>query len=106
MAVALISALTGIPTLADVAMTGEITLRGSVLAIGGLTEKAVAARRAGLKALIIPAANKKDLVEIPKEVRRGLKLIPVEHMDEVLEYTLRKTEKSPDFRQTRNITAH
>ncbi len=106
MAVALISALTGIPSLPNVAMTGEITLRGSVLPIGGLTEKSVAAKRAGIKTLIIPVGNKKDLVEIPKEVRTGLKIIPVEHMDEVLEYTLLKTEKSPDFRQSRNATAH
>jgi ATP-dependent Lon protease len=106
MAVALISALTGIPTLPNVAMTGEITLRGSVLPIGGLTEKAVAARRAGIKTLIIPVGNRKDLVEIPKEILKGLKVIPVEHMDEVLEFTLLKTDKSPDFRQTRNITTH
>lgn len=106
MAVALISALTGIPTLPQVAMTGEITLRGSVLAIGGLTEKAVAARRNGIRTLIIPEGNRKDLVEIPREVRSGLKIISVEHMDEVLELTLVKTEKSPDFRQSRNVTAH
>jgi ATP-dependent Lon protease len=87
-------------------MTGEITLRGSVLPIGGLTEKAVAARRSGIRTLIIPAGNRKDLVEIPKEILKGLKVIPVEHMDEVLEHTLLKTDKSPDFRQTRNITTH
>jgi ATP-dependent Lon protease len=106
MAVALISALTGIPTLPHVAMTGEITLRGSVLPIGGLTEKSVAARRFGMKTLIVPAGNKKDLEEIPKEIRQGLDIVIVEHMDEVLEHTLAKTEKSPDFRQTRNLTAH
>ncbi|HEX7878823.1 MAG TPA: endopeptidase La [Candidatus Eisenbacteria bacterium] len=106
MAVALISALTGIPTLPHVAMTGEITLRGSVLPIGGLTEKSVAARRFGMKTLIVPAGNRKDLEEIPKEIRQGLDIVIVEHMDEVLEHTLAKTEKSPDFRQTRNLTAH
>jgi len=106
MAVALISALTGIPTLPHVAMTGEITLRGSVMPIGGLTEKSVAARRHGVKTLIVPAGNRKDLDEIPKEVRQGLEIILVEHMDEVLEHTLAKTEKSPDFRQTRNLTTH
>ena len=106
MAVALISALTGIPTRPYVAMTGEITLRGSVLPIGGLTEKAVAARRNGIRTLIVPAGNRKDLTEVPKEVRQGLEIILVEHMDEVLDHTLQKTEKPIDFRQTRNITAH
>jgi ATP-dependent Lon protease len=106
MAVALISALTGIPTVPTVAMTGEVTLRGSVLPIGGLVEKSVAARRHGMKKLIIPAQNRKDLEEIPKEVRNGLEIVLVEHMDEVLEHTLLKTEKSPDFRQSRNLTTH
>ncbi len=88
MAVALISALTGIPTRPEVAMTGEITLRGTVLPIGGLTEKVVAAKRAGAVTIIIPKANAKDLVEIPAAVRRSLTFIPVEHMDEVLEHAL------------------
>ncbi len=88
MATALISALTGIPTKPDVALTGEITLRGTVLPIGGLTEKVTAARRAGARTIIIPKANEKDLAEIPAEVRRGLEFVPVEHMDEVLEHAL------------------
>jgi ATP-dependent Lon protease len=88
MAVALVSALTGVPTRPDVAMTGEITLRGTVLPIGGLTEKVVAAKRAGAKVIIIPKANAKDLVEIPIKVRRGLHFIEVEHMDEVLRHAL------------------
>ncbi len=88
MAVALISALTGIPTRPEVAMTGEITLRGTVLPIGGLTEKVVAAKRAGAVTIIIPKANEKDLVEIPAAVRRSLTFVPVEHMDEVLEHAL------------------
>jgi ATP-dependent Lon protease len=90
MATALISALTGIPTLPDVAMTGEITLRGTVLPIGGLTEKVVAARRMGVKTVIIPKPNEKDLVEVPAEVRKALTFIPVEHMDEVLRYALER----------------
>src|SRR5204862_3988092 len=72
MATALISALTGVPTRADVAMTGEITLRGTVLPIAGLTEKLVAARRAGIKTVLVPRANQKDFVEIPEEGRAEL----------------------------------
>jgi ATP-dependent Lon protease len=84
MATALISALTHIPVRRDVAMTGEITLRGKVLPIGGLKEKAIAALRARIKQVIIPQANKKDLVEIPKNVKRRLKFVAVTNMDEVL----------------------
>jgi ATP-dependent Lon protease len=88
MAVGLISALTGTPTRADVALTGEITLRGNVLPIGGLLEKSVAAKRAGVKTVIIPKGNQKDLAELPADLRRGLKFVPVETMDEVLELAL------------------
>jgi ATP-dependent Lon protease len=88
MAVALVSALTGVPTKPEVAMTGEITLRGTVLPIGGLTEKVVAAKQAGAKTIIIPKANAKDLTEIPAPVKKGLTFIQVEHMDEVLRYAL------------------
>ena len=88
MCVALVSALTGVPTRADVAMTGEITLRGTVLGIGGLNEKTVAARRAGLKTLLIPKANEKDLAEIPDEVREDLEFVLVENMDQVLQHAL------------------
>ena len=90
MAVALISALTGIPTRPDVAMTGEITLRGTVLPIGGLNEKSVAALRAGIVTLLVPRANEKDLPEIPEDVRRVLKFVPVDTMDEVLEHALER----------------
>jgi len=88
MAVGLISALTSTPTRADVALTGEITLRGNVLPIGGLLEKSVAAKRAGVKTVIIPKGNQKDLAELPADLRRGLKFVPVESMDEVLELAL------------------
>jgi ATP-dependent Lon protease len=88
MATALVSALTQIPVRRDVAMTGEITLRGKVLPIGGLKEKAIAALRARVKKVIIPQANKKDLVEIPKNVKRRLKFVPVGDMDEVLSEAL------------------
>ena len=88
MATALVSALTGVPTRADIAMTGEITLRGSVLPIGGLNEKAVAARRAGIKTILLPRANEKDLVEIPEEVRASVEFVLVDSMDQVLERAL------------------
>ena len=84
MGCALISALTQIPVRRDVAMTGEITLRGKVLPIGGLKEKAIAALRARMKKVIIPEANKKDLMEIPKYIKRRLKFVLVHNMDEVL----------------------
>ena len=91
MATALVSALTQIPVRRDVAMTGEITLRGKVLPIGGLKEKAIAALRARVKTVIIPAANKKDLVEIPKNVKRRLKFVAVADMDEVLNEALMRS---------------
>ncbi|OGX60493.1 MAG: hypothetical protein A2189_04990 [Paenibacillus sp. RIFOXYA1_FULL_44_5] len=88
MATALISALTNLPVSRDVAMTGEITLRGRVLPIGGLKEKSLAAHRAGIKRIIIPKDNEKDLTEIPESVRENLTFIPVSHMDQVLEHAL------------------
>ncbi|TDF97613.1 endopeptidase La [Paenibacillus piri] len=90
MGTALISALTNIPVSREVAMTGEITLRGRVLPIGGLKEKSLAAHRAGIRKVIIPNDNVKDIEEIPESVRRELTFIPVMHMDEVLEHALVK----------------
>ena len=87
-ATALVSALTGVPTKPDVAMTGEITLRGTVLPIGGLNEKAVAARRAGIRTLLIPAGNDKDLAEVPEDVRSAIEFVQVEDMDQVLDLAL------------------
>ena len=95
MAAALVSALTGVPTRPEVAMTGEITLRGTVLPIGGLNEKAVAARRAGIKTVLIPRANQKDLSEIPEDVREDLVFQPVESMDEVLQLALERPVQAP-----------
>jgi ATP-dependent Lon protease len=83
-ATAIASALTRVPIKSNVAMTGEITLRGRVLPIGGLKEKMIAAHRGGLDSLIIPRENEKDLVEIPAKVKRNLKITLVDHMDEVL----------------------
>jgi ATP-dependent Lon protease len=97
MAVSLISALTGIPVKKEVAMTGEITLRGRVLPVGGLKEKALAALRADIKRVIIPYRNKKDLVEFPSYLRKKMEFIPVKHMDEVLRIALthKKVRSSP-----------
>lgn len=86
MATAMISALTGKKVRGDVAMTGEITLRGRVLAIGGLKEKVLAAHREGMKTIILPKENEKDIVDIPEAVRKDLEFVPVESMDEVLRH--------------------
>jgi len=93
-ATALVSALTDRPVRHDVGMTGEITLRGRVLPVGGLKEKLMTAYRAGLKTVLIPARNKKDLVEIPRRVKRGVRIALVEHMDEVLAEALQPDEPS------------
>ena len=88
MVTAIVSVLTGIPVRRDVAMTGEITLRGRVFPIGGLKEKLLAALRGGIKTVLIPKENEKDLAEIPENVKRGLQIIPVAHADEVLLHAL------------------
>ena len=85
---ALVSAILQIPVPHDVAMTGEITLRGKVLAVGGLPEKTVAALRLGLRKVVLPKANEKDLPELPEQVRKGMELVFVDHVDELLEHTL------------------
>ena len=90
MTTAFISALTGIPVRGDVAMTGEITLRGEVTAIGGLKEKLLAALRGGIKTVLIPEENAKDLQEIPDNVKNGLEIIPVKWIDQVLKVALER----------------
>ncbi|NMM76754.1 endopeptidase La [Acidovorax sp. SRB_24] len=90
MATALVSALTGIPVRGDVAMTGEITLRGEITAIGGLKEKLLAALRGGIKTVLIPQENIKDLQEIPANVKSGLVIVPVKWIDQVLELALER----------------
>jgi ATP-dependent Lon protease len=88
MATAIVSMLTGIPVRRDVAMTGEVTLRGRVLPIGGLKEKLLAALRGGVKKVIIPEENAKDLVDIPASVKNQMEIVPVSRMDEVLLHAL------------------
>ncbi|MDQ3272342.1 MAG: endopeptidase La, partial [Pseudomonadota bacterium] len=88
MTTAFVSAITGIPVRGDVAMTGEITLRGEVTAIGGLKEKLLAALRGGIKTVIIPQENAKDLQEIPENVKNGLEIVPVKWIDQVLQIAL------------------
>ena len=97
MATSLASALTGIPVRADVAMTGEITLRGEVLPIGGLKEKLLAAHRGGIQTVIIPQENERDLVEIPKNIKQNLDIRPVRWIDEVIDIALaeRPTPRTP-----------
>jgi ATP-dependent Lon protease len=90
MTTALVSSLTGIPVRADVAMTGEITLRGEVLPIGGLKEKLLAAHRGGIKTVLIPEQNVKDLAEIPDNVKNRLEIIPVRWIDKVLDIALER----------------
>jgi ATP-dependent Lon protease len=86
----MVSALTGIPARSDVAMTGEITLRGQVLPIGGLKEKLLAAHRGGIKIVLIPDENKRDLKEIPDKIKSDLDIIAVKWIDEVLEVALQR----------------
>lgn len=100
MATALVSVITGIPVRADVAMTGEITLRGKVLAIGGLKEKMLAAHRGGIKTVIIPKENEKDLRDIPENIRADLNVVPVDWIDEVLDLAL---ESKPEPKTGENL---
>jgi ATP-dependent Lon protease len=88
MTTALVSSLTGIPVRADVAMTGEITLRGEVTAIGGLKEKLLAAHRGGIRTVLIPEENVKDLADIPENVKGQIEIVPVKWIDKVLEVAL------------------
>ncbi|UCH59182.1 MAG: hypothetical protein JSV61_13310 [Anaerolineales bacterium] len=109
-ATALVSAFTAREVRRDVGMTGEITLRGRILPVGGVREKVLAAHRVGLKVVLIPKQNTKDLVDIPKRARSEIKILPVEHMDQVLEIALAPATKkvrqsrSTDNKPTRQIT--
>jgi ATP-dependent Lon protease len=99
MCTALVSSLTGIPVRSDVAMTGEITLRGEVLPIGGLKEKLLAAHRGGITTAIIPQENEKDLAEIPRNIKDKLNIIPVRWIDEVLQLALQRMPVPKDENQ-------
>jgi ATP-dependent Lon protease len=111
-AIAMISALTRRPVHREVAMTGEITLRGHVLPIGGLREKVLAAYRAGLKTVLLPKKNRKDLVDIPRKVQRGLNFVFVERMDEVVPIALvspeqnQKRKHAPSAKNRRSVERH
>ncbi len=107
MCTALVSSLTGIPVLANVAMTGEITLRGEVLPIGGLKEKLLAALRGGITTVIIPHENEKDLIEMPANIKQNLKIIPVQWIDEVLAVALQEapSPKNSDVKANKNVSS-
>jgi len=103
-ATALISAFTGRPTNKDVGMTGEITLRGRILPIGGVREKVLAAHRSGLKTVILPKRNQKDLIDVPKRARSEIHIVPVDHMDQVLEVALRPVPITEPVKKSRKRT--
>jgi ATP-dependent Lon protease len=105
MVTAIVSVMTGIPARRDVAMTGEITLRGRVLPIGGLKEKLLAALRGGIKTVLIPEDNAKDLAEIPDNVKSGLDIIPVSRMDEVLVHGLTRKPSAIEWSEPEQDTA-
>ena len=103
MATAMVSVMTGIPVRRDVAMTGEVTLRGRVLPIGGLKEKLLAALRAGSKTVLIPEENAKDLADIPDNVKNGLELVPVSRMEEVLRKALVRMPEPITWEEDKNL---
>lgn len=102
---AIVSTLTGVPVRREIAMTGEVTLRGRVLPIGGLKEKLLAALRGGIDTVLIPQENEKDLAEIPANIREGLKIIPVKHVDEVLELALTEPLTAIDWTEADELAA-
>jgi ATP-dependent Lon protease len=101
----IVSTLTGVPVRKDIAMTGEVTLRGRVLPIGGLKEKLLAALRGGIKTVLIPEENEKDLAEIPKNIREGLEIIPVSHVDEVLRLALTGALEAIEWSEADDLAA-
>ena len=97
MVTSIVSSITNIPVRKDLAMTGEVTLTGQVLQIGGLKEKLLAAHRAGIKEVLIPKENEKDLVDMPKKIMDDIKITPVEHADQVLKIALTKELKPTEW---------
>ncbi len=104
MVTSIVSAITEIPVYKNIAMTGEITLRGVVLPIGGLKEKLLAAHRAGIKKVLIPFENKKDLVEIPEVIKKNIEIVPVKNVDEVLKHALTKELKRVEWVEVEKIS--
>jgi ATP-dependent Lon protease len=100
MCTAIISALTRLPVDRNLAMTGEITLRGRVLPIGGLKEKVLAAHRGGIKKILIPKENERDIIDIPASVVKQVEIIPVEHMDEVVKHAIIEIDGKPLYNLT------
>jgi len=103
MVTSIVSCITGIPVDKNIAMTGEVTLRGDVLPIGGLKEKLLAAHRAGIRVILIPEDNKKDLVEIPKKILDNITVTPVKTVDEVLKIALTKELKAVKWVEVESI---
>ena len=104
MVTSIVSSIVNIPVDREIAMTGEVTVTGQVLPIGGLKEKLLAAHRAGVKKVLIPKENEKDLVDIPKKVREDIKIIPVESADEVLKIALTKELKPVEWTEAVSYT--
>jgi ATP-dependent Lon protease len=104
MATALVSLISGRSVKADVGMTGEITLRGQVLPVGGIKEKVLAAHRAGLKIVILPKRNESDLEDLPEEVRKSMKFIFVETVDEVLKAALEPASRLKNKAKSKDVT--
>ena len=104
MVTSIVSSLTNIPVRRDVAMTGEVTITGQVLPIGGLKEKLLAAHRAGIKEVLIPRDNEKDLIDMPKKIIDEVKITPVEFADEVLKIALTKQLKKTEWVEVDKIS--
>ena len=104
MVTSIVSSITNIPVNREIAMTGEVTITGQVLQIGGLKEKLLAAHRAGVKKVLIPKENEKDLVDIPKKVREDIKITVVENVDEVLKIALKNELKRVEWTEVENIS--
>ena len=104
MVTSIVSSITKIPVNREIAMTGEVTVTCQVIPIGGLKEKLLAAHRAGIKTVLIPKDNEKDLVEIPKKVKEDIKLIPVETADQVIKIALTKELKKVEWNDVENIS--
>ena len=104
MVTSIVSSITSIPVNREIAMTGEVTITGQVLPIGGLKEKLLAAHRAGIKKVLIPKENEKDLVDIPKKVKEDIKIVAVEFVDEVLKIALTKELKKVEWVEVQNLS--